>query len=573
MVTGLAHPEDLAAWQRWQDRQHPLRSVKARLRPPGPATGVLTAGGPAPTVLVAIDSTSPSNLAALLAPVAHLDPARVVVLSPGDVRSLLPDGRWTTRDWSTGEPLPEVGAVLSAGHYLALGAASYELARGRDVPFVVPQHGALTPMAPPLPRGAVLCAWSEEDAGFWRSGRTEITSHVVGSELLWQAGRAGHAAGFDPTAAPTYLGQLHGAELPRRDLAAAARDFCRTTGATYRPHPSERDRASRRIHASVGARGDPRRPVRHPAGSGDHPGRRRVLHRRARGGRARYPRLGRLPPPAGLAGRLLGALPDGTVGRTAHAGAHAVRVVAGRCRRRPDRRAVVTDSRILCLVPARGGSKGIPRKNLREVAGKPLIVWTLEQALATPGLDVVVSTDDPEIAEVARAAGAEVPFLRPAELATDTTATEPVVLHAVDAMTALGRAPDAVLLLQATSPVRLPGTLERARAEFADTGVDSMVGVVPHPPFLWRLGADGAPPRAEYDVDHRLRRQDMTATDLRYRETGSLYLTRTEVYREHGNRLGGRIGLFVMDELEGIDVDTELDLALAERKLAELAGA
>ncbi len=234
----------------------------------------------------------------------------------------------------------------------------------------------------------------------------------------------------------------------------------------------------------------------------------------------------------------------------------------------------MTATRILCLVPARGGSKGIPRKNLTEVAGKPLIVWTLEQALRAGGMDVVVSTDDPAIAAVASAAGAEVPFLRPAELAGDTTATEPVVLHAIDAMTELGRAPDAVLLLQATSPVRLPGTLERAKAEFADTGVDSMVGVVPHPPFLWRLGPDDTPPQPEYDVDHRLRRQDMTPTDLRYRETGSLYLTRSELYRDRanrpGNRLGGRIGLFVMDELEGIDVDTELDLALAERKLAEL---
>ena len=233
----------------------------------------------------------------------------------------------------------------------------------------------------------------------------------------------------------------------------------------------------------------------------------------------------------------------------------------------------MTDSRILCLVPARGGSKGIPRKNLREVAGKPLIVWTLEQALATPGLDVVVSTDDPDIAEVARAAGAEVPFLRPAELATDTTATEPVVLHAVDAMTALGRAPDAVLLLQATSPVRLPRH-PRARpcgVRRLRRRLDGRRGAAPAVPVAGRRRRD--PPPAEYDVDHRLRRQDMTATDLRYRETGSLYLTRTEVYREHGNRLGGRIGLFVMDELEGIDVDTELDLALAERKLAELAGA
>jgi CMP-N,N'-diacetyllegionaminic acid synthase len=229
-------------------------------------------------------------------------------------------------------------------------------------------------------------------------------------------------------------------------------------------------------------------------------------------------------------------------------------------------------TRTLCLIPARGGSKGIPRKNLRDVGGKPLIVWTIEHALAARGVDVVVSTEDPEIADVARRAGAEVPFLRPAELAEDTTATEPVVLHAIEAMTGLGREPDAVLLLQATSPVRLPGTLERARTEFVESGVDSMVGVVPHPPFLWRRGAGpDQPPRAEYDVGHRKRRQDMTPDDLRYRETGSLYLTRTGIYREHGNRLGGRIGLFVMDELEGIDVDTEPDLVLAARKLEELA--
>lgn len=226
--------------------------------------------------------------------------------------------------------------------------------------------------------------------------------------------------------------------------------------------------------------------------------------------------------------------------------------------------------RTLCLIPARGGSKGIPRKNLREIGGKPLIVWTIEHALAARGLDVVVSTDDPEIADVARTAGAEVPFLRPVELARDTTATEPVVLHAVDAMAGLGREPEAVLLLQATSPVRLPGTLDRALAELGDR--DALVGVVPHPPFLWRMGATpDAAPTAEYDVEHRMRRQDMTATDLRYRETGSLYLTRTAVYREHDNRLAGRIGLFVMDEVEGIDVDTELDIALAEKKLAELA--
>lgn len=219
----------------------------------------------------------------------------------------------------------------------------------------------------------------------------------------------------------------------------------------------------------------------------------------------------------------------------------------------------------LCVIPARGGSKGVPRKNLIDVGGKPLIVWTIEQALAVPGLDVVVSTEDEEIAEVARSAGARVPWLRPAELAQDTTPTEPVVRHTIEQVTAERGRPDAVMLLQATSPVRHDGTLARALAEFSGSGADSLVGVVEQPPFIWQ---DGDPPTAAYDVAARPRRQDLTPSARRYRETGSLYLTRTEVYEQHDNRLGGRIGLFVMAEDEGIDIDTELDVALAARLLA-----
>jgi CMP-N,N'-diacetyllegionaminic acid synthase len=229
--------------------------------------------------------------------------------------------------------------------------------------------------------------------------------------------------------------------------------------------------------------------------------------------------------------------------------------------------------RILCVVPARGGSKGVPRKNLRVVGGKPLIVWTIEQALsARPAMDVVVSTDDEEIATVARSAGALVPFLRPADLALDTTPTEPVVRHAIAAARAAEAAPDAVMLLQATSPVRLPGTLSRAVAQLEATGVDSLVGVVAQAPFIWAEGGADAGPTAAYDVTARPRRQDLTPATLRYRETGSLYLTRTWVYDELDNRLGGRVGLFVMDELEGIDVDTELDLQVADRQLSQLSG-
>lgn len=242
----------------------------------------------------------------------------------------------------------------------------------------------------------------------------------------------------------------------------------------------------------------------------------------------------------------------------------------------------------LCVVPARGGSKGIPRKNLLPVAGKPLLAWTLEQALGLeppPGdtVEVVVSTDDPEIAALARDLGAVV-VDRPADLASDEAPTEPAVTHALETRCAAGAAPDQVLLLQATSPVRHPGTLARALVEFggvaggggtgggAGGGADSMVGVVPASPFLWRPGVDGRPPEAAYDVDARLRRQDLPPDQRRFRETGSLYLTRADLYRptptRPANRLGGRIVLFEMHPDEGVDIDTPTDVRLAEVLLA-----
>ncbi|WP_342777832.1 acylneuraminate cytidylyltransferase family protein [Sinomonas susongensis] len=223
------------------------------------------------------------------------------------------------------------------------------------------------------------------------------------------------------------------------------------------------------------------------------------------------------------------------------------------------------------MIPARGGSKGVRRKNVRAVAGKPLVVWTIEQALrARPRLDVLVSTDDEEIAQIAREAGADVPFIRPAALARDETPTEPVVRHAIAARTQQGRRPDAVMLLQATSPVRFPGTLDRAVAEFEASGVDSLVGVVPQPPFLW---LSGEVPFAAYDPAHRPRRQELDASGYVYRETGSLYLTRTGIYELGGHRVGGHAGLFIMDEREGLDVDTELDLLIAGHQLEWLGDA
>ena len=226
---------------------------------------------------------------------------------------------------------------------------------------------------------------------------------------------------------------------------------------------------------------------------------------------------------------------------------------------------------VLCVIPVRGGSKGIPRKNLRPIAGRPLLQWTVLQALEAQrelegeiALRVIVSTDDAELAELAREAGAEVPFMRPAELAEDTTATEPVIEHALAFSREEGFAPEAVMLLQATSPLRLPGTIARAVRQFFADGVDSLVGVIPESPFLWRMTE---PAQADYDVMNRPRRQDMSPQDLRYRENGSLYVTSAETYDRLHNRLGGNIGLFVMDEVEGVDIDTPVDFSIAEAQL------
>ena len=214
----------------------------------------------------------------------------------------------------------------------------------------------------------------------------------------------------------------------------------------------------------------------------------------------------------------------------------------------------------LAIIPARGGSKGVPGKNLRPIAGRPLIEWSIVQALTADGIDTVcVSTDDAEIARVATAAGAEVPFLRPASLASDAAATEPVILHALDWYAAVGRSFDTVVLLQPTSPRRRAGTLAAALAQFTADDADALLGVCASHAFFWR---NPHAPQALYDYANRPRRQDIV--DPWYRETGSIYITRTVILRATGNRLGGRIALFEMAEDEGHEIDSLADFAIVE---------
>ena len=218
---------------------------------------------------------------------------------------------------------------------------------------------------------------------------------------------------------------------------------------------------------------------------------------------------------------------------------------------------------VLAVIPARGGSKGLPGKNLRPLGGVPLIAWSIRSSLEAQGVsDTVVTTDDPAIAEAARAYGAEAPFLRPPELATDTAPTEPAVCHALAEMEARkGLRYDAVLLLQPTSPLRHPGTIDRALSQFQAEGADSLVGAVESHAFFWRKLQTV---QACYDYANRPRRQDIAPTERLYRETGSIYITGRDLFVTGGNRLGGSIALFEMAEDEGWEIDSATDFAVAE---------
>lgn len=199
------------------------------------------------------------------------------------------------------------------------------------------------------------------------------------------------------------------------------------------------------------------------------------------------------------------------------------------------------------------------------LAGKPLIAWSIEQALESGCIDCVhVSTDDPEIAEVARAYGADVPYMRPVELAQDTTPTEPVMTYALDWYEKLGRAFDAVVLLQPTSPLRLPGTLGAALQAFEARGAESLLGVCENHHFFWRNSEDAV---ALYDYRNRPRRQDIRPEDRLYRENGSIYVTRTAAFRRHSNRLCEPIHMHVMREEEGCEIDSLADFVVVETLL------
>ena len=225
---------------------------------------------------------------------------------------------------------------------------------------------------------------------------------------------------------------------------------------------------------------------------------------------------------------------------------------------------------VLGLIPARGGSKGIPRKNIRLLGGKPLLSYTVSAARESAYLSrVLLSTDDPEIADVGRAEGLDVPFLRPAELGLDSTPMIDVVLHCIHWLQGHGEHYDAVCLLQPTSPIRSVNTIDRCIAELWARDADCVVSVRPvpteyNPHWVYFVGPDGQLHLSTGEKEPIAARQQLPAALHR---DGSVFVAKVKGILARQSLYGERMLGVVSPEAEARDLDTEEQWELLEQRL------
>lgn len=223
---------------------------------------------------------------------------------------------------------------------------------------------------------------------------------------------------------------------------------------------------------------------------------------------------------------------------------------------------------VLTIIPARGGSKGLPRKNVLPLGGKPLLAWTIEASLACSLVDLtIVSTDDAEIAAAAHRHGADVPFLRPAELASDSASSEAVLKHALERMEAEhDQTFPIVVYLQPTEPFRASGIVAQVvRALLDDETLDSAFAAKPEHKNYWSIEGDGhAVPLGRRDYRPRQSKPPVFRED-----TGVALATRREVILG-GRRMGSNVRIIPHEHAgDFIDIHDETDLWLAEQLIAQ----
>lgn len=214
----------------------------------------------------------------------------------------------------------------------------------------------------------------------------------------------------------------------------------------------------------------------------------------------------------------------------------------------------------IAIIPARGGSKGIPHKNIRPLLGIPLIAHSIKDAQEAQLVDqVYVSTDDQKIAEISESYGAKIIY-RPPELANDTASSESALLHALVQLENEKINPELIVFLQCTSPIRTGEDIDNAIIKLKKENADSLLSVSPCHRFLWEE-VDGMARSINYDYKNRSRRQDMNP---QYVENGSIYVFQSRIIKDLGNRLGGKISLFVMSEEASLEIDSLKDWKMVE---------
>jgi CMP-N-acetylneuraminic acid synthetase len=222
---------------------------------------------------------------------------------------------------------------------------------------------------------------------------------------------------------------------------------------------------------------------------------------------------------------------------------------------------------ILAIIPARAGSKGVPNKNARMLGGKPLIAYSIEQALKSKFIqDIVVSTDSEEIAEIAREFGAAVPFIRPAHLSSDTAKSIDVVIHAVEFLKGQGKNYDGIILLQPTSPFREVSLIDSAIEQFFSSEIDSLVSVKPvpneyNPHWVYEINENGFLSLSTGEKAIISRRQDLP---ISFHRDGSIYITSIDVLLSSQSFYGEKLGFIETKSEINVNIDTMEDWERAE---------
>ena len=231
---------------------------------------------------------------------------------------------------------------------------------------------------------------------------------------------------------------------------------------------------------------------------------------------------------------------------------------------------MIEGKNILAIIPARGGSKGLPEKNLKVLAGKPLISWTIEQALASRYLDkVIVSTDDEKIADVSKKCGAEVPFKRPVKYATDTASSADVIIHALDFFRDRGETYDYIALLEPTSPLRKKNDIDNGIKKLVgnpekDTLVSVGVIHLEHPMIAKKVRDDIVVPYADYPKIFQRQQADKA-----FFPYGVIYLSKTKTFYETKTFYGERTLPLFIERWQNYEVDDIIDFIVIERIFQE----